>query len=230
MKSINRFGTCINDIPTKIPINPPIPAQQFFHQPPTVSNPPPIFPPMDIPLNWSDVNDFIPSEMQEIEQTGFKNKRSIPMFQDYDDEYFFLNGLYGSNVVLMQNEEKTFAISPEQYQKLLMGFNQSLHYRMESPDYKQEDVDGFNYKPYDLWRFRITSRICRHQLHAEEYQQIEGFCEGSILTRFPAAMQFLQNKQDCNVDNAYIQSLGKMENLTYPFEKTYQDPVKVWIN
>ena len=166
------------------------------------------------------------------------------MFVVNEDGKFILNGLYGSNVIMMPSEQKTFIIAPEQYQQLLMGVNQSLHYEMIGPNHNPEDAVDFNYKLNDLTRFDFNASIIdlddflfRYEVkdlkgmiygwHLEEYKTIEGFCETSVLDRWPEAMQFLQDKQDCNVANSFLQSLEKMENLTYPFEKTYQDPLKV---
>ena len=172
-----------------------------------------------------------------------RKKRSNAMFVVNEGGAFYLKGEYGSDIIKLSNEHKTFIIAPEQYQQLLMGVNQSLHYHMEGPNKKNEDAVDFNYKLNDLTRFDFNATIIdlddflfRYEVkdlkgmiygwHTEEYKTIEGFCETSILDRWPEAMQFLQNKQDCNVANSFLQSLEKMENLTYPFEKNVPRSIK----
>ena len=168
---------------------------------------------------------------------GLRRKRSMPIFVDKDDSSYSLNGL-GNEVVMLKQEENTFVIAPEQYQKLLMGDNQIMNYSAAFMAYEYDIIYNFNYNVSDLLKFSFdstvidldnfllrfdtkTSKSTVYGWHEEEYKTVEGYCEAR---HHPTCNSGIR---DCNVEDSFIQNLEKMTNLDYPFEKSYQDPLKI---
>ena len=182
------------------------------------------------------------SELKEVKLRlrTLRKKRGMPVFQEIEGIHYLDDSAYGSgdDVIFLKTGEETFVISPKQYQQLMMGINETLDYSYEKALWEKEIVNDFNYDVGDLWKFNFNSTIIelkefllRHELktvgsiihgwHADEYQTLESYCQART---FPA---FNDGVRDCNVEDTFLQNLEKMQNSEYPFEKTYQDPLKV---
>ena len=177
-------------------------------------------------------NQSSPMKQEYNKIKGLRRKRSTPIFIDKDDSIYSLNG-FGSEVIMLKQEENTFVIAPEQYQNLLMGVNQIMNYSTQ-----YDSIYNFNYNISDLWKFSFnstvidlenfllrfdtkTSKSTVYGWHDEGYKTIEGYCEAR---HHPTCNSGIR---DCNVEDSFIQNLEKMTDLDYPFEKSYQDPLKI---
>ena len=183
---------------------------------------------------FSVANQSSPMKQEYNKIKGPRHKRSTPTFIHTDDSIYSLNG-FGNEVIMLKQEENTFVIAPEQYQQLLMGVNQIMNYSAQ-----HDGIYNFNYNVSDLWKFSFnstaidlenfllrfdtkTSKSTVYGWHEEEYKSFEGYCEA----RHNPSCQMFGGTRDCNVEDSFIQNLEKMKNLEYPFEKSYQDPLKI---
>ena len=182
------------------------------------------------------------SDVKEVDLRimTLRKKRGSPIFQEVEGIHYLDDSSYGigDNVIFLRKDEKTYVISPNQYQQLNMGINETLDYSYEKASYEKDVIHDFNYNVGDLWNFNFNLTVIdlqdfllRHEVkslksimygwHADEYQTLESYCQAR---KFPA---YNDGVQDCNVEDTFLQNLEKMQNSEYPFEKTYQDPLKV---
>ena len=189
-------------------------------------------------------NDLKEPSMENDYYEKPRYKRSMDIYEESSDGYFGLS-IGGKEVVLLNDEEKTYMIAPQQYQNLLMGFNQSITYAFDTPnywsplletsighdevkiDYSIETLKNFDFNQsiIDLGEILLGFKVhmengSTYGWNSNAYEKLETFCKAREFPHGHAGM-------DCNVEDAFRNELQRMGPSEYPFEKVYQDPLKI---
>jgi hypothetical protein len=190
--------------------------------------------------SWNETTEAETESIGNNQTDKTRFKRTMDIYEAIEKDgiwSFDLNGL-GKPMVLLKSEEKIYVIAPMQYQYALMGLNKALNYSFETPylngtgenvelNYAIADIQGFlfNNTVFDLEEFVYhfhfqTGNGSIVGWNTDAYKKIETFCEARNIV-------FGYGGRDCNVEDSMRDYLESMTPSNYPFEKVYQDPLKV---
>ena len=150
----------------------------------------------------------------------------------------------GENMILMKTNQKTYTISPKQYQLLLLGQTLPFMYGVNSVHHENMIVE-MNTTIADIMQFQFDDLIVdfsqflvdfevemengsTYGWHTNRYKEFQTFCHADALRRVkkssdsPVWVSF-----NCYEENSFRTHLENKIPSGYPLEKVYQDPGKI---
>ena len=172
----------------------------------------------------------------------FRKKRFVSLHDlpknktDFDLEY-----RDGTRMVLLQKENKTYLIGPEQYQLLLMGQKRHFNYRFTPKNGTSEtkkllfDADDILNLNYNETTVKLSNLVQDIRMEMEN-GSVYGWNTDDYKNKTTKCFLEIEDDEDLayNLDTGacdpYISFKSQFDQIIpipYPLEKTYQDPTRI---
>ena len=161
------------------------------------------------------------------------NGNNVPI-EEVDFDLNLGENMHENEMIVYENGNKTYIISPEQYKLSILGFNRSFAYRFDDPTYNttvEAISHAFGDVGFDDATIGIEDFLLDFELKMEngsvygwasdDYKMKRAYCEADSAQRLGLAV-------DCKALRSFKKYLeSRIAPSKYPLKKKYQDPGKV---